>query len=63
MGGHTRSHSSNSLEGWILHERPSPNELREEVFIIMNKSFDALGAQVAALIMGDQTCQSKGCQT
>ena len=62
-GGHTRSHSSESLEDWIPHEGPSPDELREEVFAIMNKQSDTLGAQVEALLMGDQTCRYKGCQT
>jgi len=59
-GGHTRSHSSDILEDWIPHQGPSPDELRKEVFAIMNKTFDALGAQVEALITGDRTCQPKG---
>ena len=62
-GGCTRSCSSDSLEDWIPHEGPIPNELRNEVFTIMNKTFDALGAQVEALITGYRTHQPKGRRT
>jgi len=57
---HTRSRSSDNLEDWIPHEGPSPDKLRKEVFTIMNKSFNALRAQVEALIMGDWTCWPEG---
>ena len=50
-----RSHSDDSFEEWIPHRGSSPDELRKEVFTVMNKQFDTLRAQIEALLKGDRS--------
>ena len=50
-----RSHSNDSFEEWSPHRGSSPDELREEVFTLMNKQFDTFRAQVEAVLNGPRT--------
>ena len=51
-GSHARSCSSDSFEGWIPSRESNSDELRKEMFMMMNEHFDTLRAKVEALIKG-----------